>query len=168
MRATLSSAQVQCKGCKELQTLARNDPDKRVHIVAEGGILVVIAAMTVHWRHEDVQKHGCCALWNLSINNNNNLIAIAADGCIPVLLAAMKVHLGHAVVQEHGCGTMVNLSRNNDHNKIAIAADGGIPVHPSAASNDEGAHGTCKGAEARLRRAVETLLQRQQQDSDCG
>jgi len=41
MRATPSSAQVQREGCKELETLAENDPDKRIEIAAEGGFLVV-------------------------------------------------------------------------------------------------------------------------------
>ena len=70
---------------------------------------MILAAMTTHAGHTDVQHQCCVVLGLFPFNSMNQSASVAAVGS-PVVLAAMKAHTGDEGVQKKGCSALVNLA----------------------------------------------------------
>ncbi len=121
MKDNKDSTLVQERGSNALGDLAFRH---RPQIIREGGIFVVIDAMTAHRWHSRMAEMGCRCLGNFAIHAGNTA-RVAASGGIAAVVQAMLSHKGDRGVQIMGCGALANIASNPTYAEW-IFRDGGV------------------------------------------
>ena len=99
MAAHVTDAEVQRAGCAVLTSLARAAGCEEA-VVAAGGPLAVVAAMTTHAADVGVACEGCFALANLAVQNVTCERVVLAAGGARAITASIDKHAGDARVVE--------------------------------------------------------------------
>jgi len=81
-----ADADAQAKACWSLVNLACSAQDNQAKIAALGGIPRIIAALTAHPHHEELQREACKCLYFLSLLPRNR-VRIADAGGIEKLIS---------------------------------------------------------------------------------
>eukprot|EP00899_Mesostigma_viride_P007888 jgi/Mesvir1/170/Mv13527-RA.2 len=93
-------------------------------IVANRGILGIVAAMKTHQALPGVQHKGCGALGNIAATERNQRLVADARG-VRAVVRALRVHRKNARVCEMAAFALAALAGSDD-NRVRIAADGGL------------------------------------------
>jgi hypothetical protein len=128
MKRNEHSVQVQIQG---LQVLSRDIRNEHYEwMLSEGGLDVILTAMTNFPLQVDTAKMGCVLLKNVSRTSMDYQRAITAKNGISVVLTAMRRHIqedskSHLEIQDAAFGCIRNLCAHQD-NRRQLALEGGI------------------------------------------
>jgi hypothetical protein len=132
MRAMPWEANVQCLACEKLW-VASWDDDTAVQLVAQGGIQLVLEAMSRFPAYERLQQCACETLQNVAAVDEEESdlerspqAEICQGGGVGLLVQAMMNHSHSHSLQLCGCTTLTSLAADHPENHSIIRAQGAV------------------------------------------
>jgi hypothetical protein len=132
MRAMPWEANVQCFACEKLW-VASWDDDTAVQLVAQGGIQLVLEAMSRFPASERLQQCACETLQNVAALDKEESdleqspqAEICQRGGTGLLVQAMLNHIHNHSLQLCGCTTLTSLAADHPENHSIIRAEGAV------------------------------------------
>ena len=110
-----------------LNQFAKNDHWKKI-VAAEGGIALVIHAMTYHYQHNILMKLCLSVVANMAFNSAVNITALVKAGAIDCIERVMQNYEDEGSILELCMVALSNLMHNNDEVRITVGQTCGDEV----------------------------------------
>jgi hypothetical protein len=118
--------QIQLQGLGVLSCLSSRVKENNELILSEGGLDVIIAAMTTFEDNIEVAQRGCEILKTFTRQSLDFQRAVSAKGGIGVVLIAMRRHVQSVDVQDSAFACMRNLCTHKDNRLQMVKEEGGV------------------------------------------
>jgi len=141
-----------------------NNEDAKSAIGLNGGISVVLQAISAHLENVRVVTSCIRALYTLTLEDHRNVVVVLeTPEAATAILNAMRSHTQNLAVQEMGCATIINLTRESECVDLMIermgagsASQSSTPRPPNLHDDDCKEEGTSNDVLGCL---IETILE---------
>jgi len=129
MRAYVTDESIQVLGLWALVNLltAHRDTQEVFAATTLRGVEVVMKAMQVHYRNEEVQEMGCVILGLVAKASAARILLCNTYEVVPLLIATLRNNYHHGHVLRAAVRTLWRLG-HNDETRVRIGLDGAIPA----------------------------------------
>jgi hypothetical protein len=153
---------VQETGAAVVSMLANNPNNENAKstIGLNGGVAVIIRAISMHLEDLMVVESCCHALYTLLLECAHNIVfVLKAPGATNAILHAMRYHAQNLAVQAIGCAILANLTTEAEHMDALLGNGGpiGTTETTKAKQGDDGVEG--KPNDELLEGLIETILE---------